>query len=57
MLAFFASTAFSVMLAVQEEVVEGKPEDMHNMLSGVRIIGILALIFMVALLVWVIKKL
>ena len=45
------------MIAVQEEVVDGKPEDMHNMLSGVRVIGILALIFMVSLLVWVIKKL
>ena len=57
MFASLASTAFSVMLAVQEEVVDGKPEDMHNMLSGVRVIGILALIFMVSLLVWVIKKL
>lgn len=49
------SATWLPMLLAQE--TQGDPGDMRSMLSGVRLIAIVALIFMVAILVWVIKKL
>ena len=50
-----SATWLPTLLAQTE--VDGQPEDIRHMLSGVRLIAIVALIFMVALLVYVLKKL
>jgi hypothetical protein len=50
-----SATWLPALLAQQE--VEGQPEDIRHMLSGVRLIAIVALILLLALLVYLMKKL
>jgi hypothetical protein len=51
-----SATWLPALLAQAQDEVEGNPEDVRYMLSGVRLMGIVALILLIALIVWLIKK-